>query len=172
MLTDIDECGIMRGVCGNGTCQNTAGSFICDCDEGFESTMMMQVCMGESYTSIVFNLFWSLGILASWLDDLILFVNSIVIFFSFFDVMMWFVWVLFLSLFVFSFFFLVIWVLFEYWLFLWYDNVLILMTLQILMNASEFLVYAVVDVVLIRQGASGMWFIKAIPLDWRWYIYW
>lgn len=37
----------MHGVCGNGTCQNTDGSFICDCDEGFESTMMMQVCMGE-----------------------------------------------------------------------------------------------------------------------------
>lgn len=47
IMTDIDECGIMRGVCGNGTCQNTAGSFICDCDEGFESTMMMQVCMGK-----------------------------------------------------------------------------------------------------------------------------
>ena len=37
----------MRGVCGNGTCQNTAGSFVCDCDEGFESTMMMQICMGK-----------------------------------------------------------------------------------------------------------------------------
>lgn len=46
-VSDINECGIMHGVCGNGTCQNTDGSFICDCDEGFESTMMMQVCMGE-----------------------------------------------------------------------------------------------------------------------------
>jgi len=46
-ITDIDECNIMRGVCGNGTCQNTNGSFTCDCEEGFESTMMMQVCMGE-----------------------------------------------------------------------------------------------------------------------------
>ena len=46
-FSDIDECGIMHGVCGNGTCQNTAGSFMCDCDTGFESTMMMQVCMGK-----------------------------------------------------------------------------------------------------------------------------
>ncbi len=33
-------------VCGNGTCQNTNGSFTCDCEEGFETTMMMQICMG------------------------------------------------------------------------------------------------------------------------------
>ena len=45
--SDIDECNIMRGVCGNGTCQNTNGSFTCDCEEGYESTMMMQICMGK-----------------------------------------------------------------------------------------------------------------------------
>jgi Calcium-binding EGF domain len=44
---DIDECSIMHGVCGNGTCRNTPGNFKCDCFEGFESTAMMQVCMGE-----------------------------------------------------------------------------------------------------------------------------
>jgi hypothetical protein len=39
----------MAGVCGNGTCQNIGGSFTCDCDEGFEATMMMQTCMGKLY---------------------------------------------------------------------------------------------------------------------------
>jgi len=39
----------MAGVCGNGTCQNIPGSFTCDCDVGFEATMMMQTCMGVYY---------------------------------------------------------------------------------------------------------------------------
>lgn len=46
-ISDIDECNIMHGVCGNGTCRNTPGNFLCDCKEGYESTMMMQVCMGK-----------------------------------------------------------------------------------------------------------------------------
>jgi len=48
-ISDIDECNIMHGVCGDGTCRNTPGNFICDCKEGYESTMMMQVCMGKQY---------------------------------------------------------------------------------------------------------------------------
>jgi hypothetical protein len=48
-LSDIDECSIMHGVCGDGTCRNTPGNFICDCKEGYESAMMMQVCMGKQY---------------------------------------------------------------------------------------------------------------------------
>ena len=47
LVLDIDECSIMSGVCGKGTCRNTPGNFICDCEEGYESTMMMQVCMGK-----------------------------------------------------------------------------------------------------------------------------
>ncbi|KAF6210291.1 hypothetical protein GE061_013395 [Apolygus lucorum] len=42
---DIDECSILHGVCGNGTCQNIPGSFECECKEGYESTAMMKVCM-------------------------------------------------------------------------------------------------------------------------------
>jgi hypothetical protein len=49
IFLDIDECNIMHGVCGDGTCRNTPGNFICDCKEGYESTMMMQVCMGKQY---------------------------------------------------------------------------------------------------------------------------
>ena len=46
-VTDIDECRISNNVCGNGKCVNTPGRFECDCDAGFESTMMMQMCMGK-----------------------------------------------------------------------------------------------------------------------------
>lgn len=45
---DINECAIAHGICANGTCRNTAGSFRCDCNEGYEDVMMMQMCMGES----------------------------------------------------------------------------------------------------------------------------
>lgn len=55
---DIDECNIMRGVCGNGTCQNTNGSFTCDCEEGFESTMMMQICMGRFNQVLLWFVKW------------------------------------------------------------------------------------------------------------------
>ena len=43
--SNIDECSIMKGVCGNGTCVDIPGSFTCKCDPGFEVTPMMQVCM-------------------------------------------------------------------------------------------------------------------------------
>jgi hypothetical protein len=43
---DIDECSIMHGVCGDGECQNVPGSFVCKCKEGYETSQLMQVCMG------------------------------------------------------------------------------------------------------------------------------
>ena len=46
-LLDIDECRISSELCGNGTCNNIAGSFRCDCFTGFENAaMMMEVCVG------------------------------------------------------------------------------------------------------------------------------
>jgi hypothetical protein len=40
---NIDECAIMQigGVCGNGTCVDTQGSFRCDCHPGFETRPLM-----------------------------------------------------------------------------------------------------------------------------------
>ena len=46
----------MHGVCGNGTCLNQPGSFVCDCKEGFESSIMMQVCMGKLKYKVYFLL--------------------------------------------------------------------------------------------------------------------
>lgn len=45
-FTDIDECKISFGVCGDGTCINTPGRFRCECNPGFEPVMMEQMCMG------------------------------------------------------------------------------------------------------------------------------
>ena len=36
---NIDECAIMHGVCGNGTCIDVPGSFTCKCDPGVESKL-------------------------------------------------------------------------------------------------------------------------------------
>lgn len=46
-VVDIDECSIMHGVCGDGVCRNTPGNFQCDCKEGYESSSIMQVCVGQ-----------------------------------------------------------------------------------------------------------------------------
>ena len=46
ICTDIDECEIMHGVCGNGTCRNTPGNFQCDCNPGYRSSDIMKICMG------------------------------------------------------------------------------------------------------------------------------
>lgn len=52
---DIDECSIMHGVCGDGECQNIPGSFVCKCKEGYETSQLMQVCMGNNPTIIIYK---------------------------------------------------------------------------------------------------------------------
>lgn len=37
----------MHGVCGDGMCQNVPGNFQCDCKDGYESSSMMQICVGQ-----------------------------------------------------------------------------------------------------------------------------
>lgn len=37
----------MHGVCGDGECQNIPGSFVCKCKEGYETSQLMQICMGK-----------------------------------------------------------------------------------------------------------------------------
>lgn len=51
--SDIDECIIMHGVCGDGDCQNVPGSFVCKCKDGYETSQLMQVCMGRHNHNII-----------------------------------------------------------------------------------------------------------------------
>uniref|UniRef100_A0AAR2JCT6 Latent-transforming growth factor beta-binding protein 1 n=1 Tax=Pygocentrus nattereri TaxID=42514 RepID=A0AAR2JCT6_PYGNA len=38
-ITDVDECALNRSVCrGHGVCHNTVGSFVCQCDPGYQDT--------------------------------------------------------------------------------------------------------------------------------------
>ena len=52
-MSDVDECLIIPGACGNGTCENIAGRYRCVCDAGFEDPMNMQMCMGESVSLLI-----------------------------------------------------------------------------------------------------------------------
>ena len=48
-ISDIDECAQTSGVCGNGTCVNTGGSYKCSCHIGFRLDRR-GVCQGEINT--------------------------------------------------------------------------------------------------------------------------
>jgi hypothetical protein len=37
VLPDVDECEMEEDVCDNGECDNTLGSFICRCEEGYSA---------------------------------------------------------------------------------------------------------------------------------------
>ena len=51
LTTDIDECN-QRGVCRNGRCINTEGSFRCECNEGFVLTPDGRYCTGKTWASM------------------------------------------------------------------------------------------------------------------------
>lgn len=46
LSTDIDECKELPGLCQEGTCLNTFGSFQCDCPRGFYLNEETRVCEG------------------------------------------------------------------------------------------------------------------------------
>ena len=37
MLPDVDECEMEEDMCENGECDNTLGSFMCRCEEGYSA---------------------------------------------------------------------------------------------------------------------------------------
>ena len=45
-VTDIDECVTMPGLCANGRCRNTLGSFQCICQPGFHYNNERMICEG------------------------------------------------------------------------------------------------------------------------------
>lgn len=50
-FSDVDECQVFPGVCINGKCVNTPGSFFCQCPPGMTVDVSGRTCIGEcSYT--------------------------------------------------------------------------------------------------------------------------
>lgn len=45
--TDINECEVFPGVCTNGQCVNTQGSFRCECAEGLTLDSTGRTCVGK-----------------------------------------------------------------------------------------------------------------------------
>ena len=43
---DIDECKIQNIMCKDGMCENTAGSYMCTCREGYELAADKRTCVG------------------------------------------------------------------------------------------------------------------------------
>lgn len=56
--SDVDECSIQRGLCRNGQCINTVGTFQCVCNEGFELTLDGRLCAGKEQPFLIFFWLW------------------------------------------------------------------------------------------------------------------
>jgi Calcium-binding EGF domain len=46
-FADVDECSTVPGVCANGQCINTEGSYRCDCFAGYRPTSDRKRCQGS-----------------------------------------------------------------------------------------------------------------------------
>lgn len=47
--TDVNECEVFPGVCPNGRCVNSKGSFHCECPEGLTLDGTGRVCLGKRH---------------------------------------------------------------------------------------------------------------------------
>lgn len=50
-IVDIDECREFENICQGGDCQNTFGSYICVCPDGFR--LKNHRCVGEYYRLLI-----------------------------------------------------------------------------------------------------------------------
>lgn len=49
---DVNECEVFPGVCTNGRCLNTQGSFRCECAEGLTLDSTGRTCVGKENVQI------------------------------------------------------------------------------------------------------------------------
>lgn len=54
-LLDINECLKFPGICGNGYCINTLGSYRCRCNRGYKTDITNTKCIGKSQKNTVFK---------------------------------------------------------------------------------------------------------------------
>lgn len=47
LFSDVDECEAIPGICENGKCVNSMGSFRCDCDKGYLYNEDASACEGK-----------------------------------------------------------------------------------------------------------------------------
>lgn len=47
VYTDENECQTKPGICENGRCINTQGSYTCECNDGFTASPTQDECLGE-----------------------------------------------------------------------------------------------------------------------------
>lgn len=58
-VSDLNECSAKPGVCQNGRCENTVGSYRCRCDQGFSPSTTQTDCIGKhssTYLSVSLSL--------------------------------------------------------------------------------------------------------------------
>lgn len=48
---DLNECAVKPGICKNGRCENTVGSYRCKCDQGFIANPTQTECIGKELIS-------------------------------------------------------------------------------------------------------------------------
>lgn len=51
VCADLNECMAKQGVCKNGRCENTVGSYRCKCDQGFIANPTQTECIGKCVLS-------------------------------------------------------------------------------------------------------------------------
>lgn len=61
-MPDINECEVFPGVCTNGRCVNTHGSFRCECAEGLTLDEGGRTCVGENGSLHFINFFVAVAI--------------------------------------------------------------------------------------------------------------
>lgn len=77
-VPDLNECVAKPGICRNGRCENTVGSYRCKCDQGFIANPTQTECIGTNSPSSLdisqgnFRLLQGHLNLPIWLGDLAL----------------------------------------------------------------------------------------------------